>query len=179
MELFYNDNVFDTGVNTRIASSSDMRIEEFAQRIIEHAPGERSLPEIIGIVSARFPFLSNLSVIENIVLPLEYHRNLKTREAAERVSQFVDHFGLSTVIARRKETIQSLDLLKAMFIRALSLDPDVVLFVNPHLIVSLADFEAILPRFRAFVGETKKFWIALSEGMSLAWTHEREVSLDV
>ncbi|MGE5894080.1 MAG: hypothetical protein ACM34I_08510, partial [bacterium] len=133
----------------------------------------------IGIVSPRLPFFSNLSIIENIVLPLEYHRNLRTREAVERVWQQVVFFGLQEVIKKRKEAVQRIDLLKAMVLRSLSFDPEVVLFINPHLLGSLGAFETVFRQLMAFAGQGKRFWIAMSEGLRFDWEYEREVSLDV
>jgi ABC-type lipoprotein export system ATPase subunit len=177
MEIFFNNKRFDTEINMDISYHSGKAMDEFVDVLIDQTGKTEDIPRKIGFVFPGFPMISNLSIIENIVLPLEYHRNLKTGEAVDMMEEYVKQLGIEGILAKRKENIQTSDLLKAMFLRAIALEPETVFFLSPQQFVPLKQFGVMLSLFRSLLRKKTGIWIGLSEGLRLSWDHDLEVSL--
>lgn len=178
MEISYRDVSVRTDADVAITYNDTGTLEDFTNHVIDVFESETSLPEQIGFVSSRFPFLSNLNLLENIILPLEFHRDLNEKKAFEKVQNVLDHLGIGEVVYKRKESIPRYDLLKAMAARAMSMAPGLVFFVEPNHFVSLRSFSTFLRDFRDVLDENVHIWVALEEGMKLSWEHDMEVQLD-
>ncbi|MBF0465401.1 MAG: ATP-binding cassette domain-containing protein [Nitrospirae bacterium] len=48
----------------------------------------------LGIASSKLAFISNLSILENITLPVKYHKGLKLREIEDRLVVLYEELGL-------------------------------------------------------------------------------------
>jgi ABC-type polar amino acid transport system ATPase subunit len=178
MEISYKGNVFDTTKNIEIQYLDDSDIVDFVEALIESVKEKGELQSLFGFVSRRFPFISNLSIMENIILPLEYHTHMSVEEAVEKIRVHVESLGLENVVSKRKEKVSNEDIYKAMFLRATVMDPEVVFICDFKYAVTLKEFGNMLPLFRRIIGPTTKLWIGVSEGHSIEWEHDLEVSLD-
>jgi len=178
MEISYRDVSVPTDADVAITYNDTGTIDDFMNHVIGVFEAETSLPEQIGFISPRFPFLSNLNLLENIILPLEFHRDLSEKKAFEKVQNVLDRFGIGEAVHKRKESVPRYDLLKAMTARAVSMAPGLVFFVEPNHFVSLRSFSSFLGEFRDVLDENVHIWVALEEGMKLSWEHDMEVQLD-
>ena len=178
MEISYKGNIFDMAKNIEIQYLDDTDIINFVEALIESVKEKGELHSSFGFVSKRFPFISNLSIIENIILPLEYHTHMKVADAVGKVRGHVESLGLESVVSRRKEKVSNVDIYKAMFLRATVMDPEVVFICDFKYAVTLREFKNMLPVFRDILSPDTKMWIGVSEGHSIEWEHDLEVSLD-
>ncbi len=178
MEISYKGNILDTAKNIEIQYLDDIDIINFVEALIESVKEKGELQSSFGFVSRRFPFISNLSIMENIILPLEYHTHMSVAEAVEKVRVHVESLGLKDVVSKRKEKVSNTDIYKAMFLRATVMDPGVVFICDFKYAVTLKEFKKMLPSFIKILGPETKLWIGISEGHSIEWEHDLEVSLD-
>jgi ABC-type lipoprotein export system ATPase subunit len=178
MEISYKGNIFDTAKNIEIQYLDDIDIINFVEALIESVKEKGELHSSFGFISRRFPFISNLSIMENIILPLEYHTHMNVAEAVEKVRVHVESLGFEDVVSKRKEKVSNADIYKAMFLRSTVMDPEVVFICDFKYAVTLKEFRNMLPSFRKILGSDTKLWIGVSEGHSIEWEHDMEVSLD-
>jgi ABC-type lipoprotein export system ATPase subunit len=178
MVISYKGNSFDTNQDIEIRYHGDEKVKEFADHIISVVRKEGVVPSTIGFVSKYFPFLSNLSIIENIILPLEYHSHMEAGDAVEKVRHYIESLGIERIASNRKENISNIDLYKAMFVRALAMDPSVVFFSDFRYAVTLKEFRSMLMSCRELLLKRTNLWIGVSEGHSIEWEHDMEVTLD-
>jgi len=85
----------------------------------------------LGLVFDNGQLLHQLSVKENIALPLRYHRHLSWQEVEERVKTIMELTGLSDVANARPSTLARGLSKRAGLARALMLEPEVLLVDNP------------------------------------------------
>jgi len=178
MEISYRDIRVSTDSDMAIKYHQEGTLDDFAGHAIDQFENDAFLPETVGFVSHRFPFLANLNIRDNIILPLEFHRDMSERDAADKVQPYIEHLGIEGILSMRKESVAGYDLLKAMAVRAISMSPELVFFLEPHHFVPLRTFSSFLDTFRLMLGKNANIWIALEEGMNLSWTYDQEVSLD-
>lgn len=178
MEISYKGNIFDTTKNIEIQYLDDNESINFVEALIESVKEKGALQSAFGFVSRRFPFISNLSIMENIILPLEYHTHMSVEEAVDKVRERVENLGLADVVSKRKEKVSNENIYKAMFLRATVLDPEVVFICDFKYAVTLKEFRNMLPSFRRILDRETKLWIGVSEGHSIEWEHDLEVTLD-
>ncbi|GBD98283.1 hypothetical protein BMS3Abin07_00294 [bacterium BMS3Abin07] len=178
MLISYKEYQFDTHKDIEIAYIRDAEIRNFIEHIMMSLSGKGALPSTVGFVFEYFPFISNLSIIENIILPLEYHEHLNKVEAVDRVSHYINRLGLEGVVLKRKEVVGETDLFKAMFVRALAMNPGLVFIGDFKNSVTIGEFREILPLFREVAGTERNMWVGMSEGRNVKWEHDMEVVLD-
>jgi phospholipid/cholesterol/gamma-HCH transport system ATP-binding protein len=75
--------------------------------------------------------LSNLTIYNNIALPLKYHYRLKDKEIAERVNETLEDFGLEDVASHLPAQLSIGQRKLAAFARALIMEPKLIFFDEP------------------------------------------------
>jgi phospholipid/cholesterol/gamma-HCH transport system ATP-binding protein len=85
----------------------------------------------LGFVSRRMGLLGNLTIEENVALPIRYHTPLHDADMNERVGALMDRFELKAVRHRRPHEVDLLTRKCAALARASSLDPDILLADHP------------------------------------------------
>jgi len=86
----------------------------------------------IGFVFQEAALISNMSIFDNIALPLRYHRGLKEPEVKDRVSEKMALFGVERQCDRLLPAQLSLGMRKrAALARALILDPELLFLDEP------------------------------------------------
>jgi ABC-type lipoprotein export system ATPase subunit len=74
----------------------------------------------IGVISDDFPFLANLSVLENIVLGCMYHKAMSLLSCRETIQDFVDALGLNESLDQRSQLLSRPKLLKMHLLRCMA-----------------------------------------------------------
>jgi phospholipid/cholesterol/gamma-HCH transport system ATP-binding protein len=84
----------------------------------------------IGYLHGDYGLLSNMSVQENIALPLEYHSRLTKAEILKRVHLLIDELNLDHCRKLRPVSLNNSEVLRTAYARALAMDP--YLFLVEH-----------------------------------------------
>lgn len=84
----------------------------------------------IGYIQRNYGLISNMTVEENISLPLKYHSNLSTHEIKEIVSNYIKELELEHCAKFRPVNLLRSETLKAAYIRSIVLNPDLLLVEN-------------------------------------------------
>ncbi len=88
------------------------------------------LPEIIGFAGEEFPLFANLSVCENIFLPMQYHYNISRYDAEKQFSLMAKLLDIEKIMYKRKNELSTAELIKSGILRAIILKPEVVFIQN-------------------------------------------------
>lgn len=86
----------------------------------------------IGVMGDAFPFLANLSIMENIALTQMYHQRLSYAQCVRRIGPAVETLGLGRVMGMRKESLSRRELLQAHLLRCLINHSSAILFPSPR-----------------------------------------------
>lgn len=76
----------------------------------------------IGVISDDFPFLTNLSALENIVLGCMYHKAMSLQSCREKIQGLVDALGLNESLDQRAQFMSRPMLLKMLLLRCMALE---------------------------------------------------------
>jgi len=87
--------------------------------------------KIFGYLQRGYALISNMTVYENIALPLRYHTDLKDREIHELVDSLIIYLHLSHCRDLRPVMLTQSEMLRTAFARAIALDPDMLLIEHP------------------------------------------------
>jgi len=75
----------------------------------------------IGIISDRLaPFISNINLVENITLPMLYHKNISQNAALKRMSPLFDALDIRDSLHERKEHLGRKQILAGYLLRAVA-----------------------------------------------------------
>ncbi|PTN38055.1 hypothetical protein [Desulfonatronum sp. SC1] len=74
----------------------------------------------IGVISENFPFLANLSALENIVLGCMYHKAMSFQSCRERIQGHIDILGLNDALDQRAQILSRSMLLKMHLLRCIA-----------------------------------------------------------
>ena len=86
----------------------------------------------LGFVPRENHLIHNLSVFENIALPLAYHRRSTTTLLQNRVRSVIDFFNLGEYAALRPHQLQNLTAKKVALAQALVCRPRILLIDGPY-----------------------------------------------
>jgi ABC-type transporter Mla maintaining outer membrane lipid asymmetry ATPase subunit MlaF len=89
--------------------------------------GRRTYKREIGYVHGLYGLMSNMSVEDNISLPLEYHSSMGGSEIKEHVSRLVYELNLDSCKKFRPVDLSRSEMLRTSYARAIALDPDLLL----------------------------------------------------
>ncbi len=139
-----------------------------------------------GYLQRSFGLINNMSVFENIALPLRYHSRLTTREVDEMVVSMIEYLKLEHCRSSRPVHLAASELLRTAFGRAIALDPDLLLIEHPlegQCLINVQVFMAALQN-RAFaphksviiVTHRPELYIEMSERFVML--HEGKIVFD-
>ncbi len=81
----------------------------------------------LGYLQRDYGLISNMSVFENISLPLKYHSKLSDIEIEHAVDNYIEDMNLAHCRDYRPVKLTRSEKLKAAFLRSIVLDPDLLL----------------------------------------------------
>jgi phospholipid/cholesterol/gamma-HCH transport system ATP-binding protein len=85
----------------------------------------------IGYLQMGYGLINNMSVEENIALPLRYHSNLSTEGVQSVVTEFVERLHLQDCRKKRPVDLSAGEVLRTAFCRSVALDPELLLIEHP------------------------------------------------
>ncbi len=126
----------------------------------------------IGIISYNLPLISTLSAVENIMLPINYHKRINRAGAEALTSELLEKFGILHIAHLRGKDLNEHQLLIVKFLRAIISYPDVVVFILPHDMMSVEVYEI----FITFVDSITNFDIVIVEHESFLPMYYKETN---
>jgi ABC-type ATPase involved in cell division len=81
----------------------------------------------IGYVTQTAGLINNLSVIENIILPLRYHTDMKDDDLFAAAEFWIDRYELRHKIQARPVALSASETIRTALIRALIVEPRIIL----------------------------------------------------
>lgn len=78
-----------------------------------------------------YGLITNMTVFDNIALPLRYHSSITADEIDDRVNSLIDEMGIDLVRDMRPTDIHQSERLKTAYARAVALNPDLLLAEHP------------------------------------------------
>ncbi len=128
--------------------------------------------EDIGFVSYNLPLVSTLSAIENIMLPINYHKRINMSGADSLVQELLEKFGIQNIAHYRQKSLNEHQLLIVKFLRAIIAYPSIVVFVLPHNMISVEIYDM----FTDFIDSISNFDIVIIEHESFVNTFYKELN---
>lgn len=98
----------------------------------------------LGVASPEMPLINNLSLFDNVALPLRYHTLLKEGDINERVEELLQSFGVHEWKDKRPE--DALDEIQTLFLicRAFVLSPELLLLDGMFANIAIEQEHALL-----------------------------------
>ena len=108
----------------------------------------------IGLIRDDFPLLSNLSLLENIVLSPSFHKNMTVGQAREKIAPSIEALKMGKALGWRKEWLSREELLKAYLLRGVASDNSIIMMQSPQL----SDLEIVLDSIARLEG-VLRLWV--------------------
>ncbi len=93
--------------------------------------GKHNYKKEIGFVHGVYGLISNMSVEDNISLPLEYHSRMSENEIKKHVSRLIYELNLDYCKKFRPVDLSSSEMLRTSYARAIAMDPELLLIQHP------------------------------------------------
>lgn len=91
----------------------------------------QNFPRHVGMVFQSFNLFSHLTVLENILLPLQKVKKLSRQAAEKRAREVLDQVGLVLLEKKYAHEISGGQQQRAAIARALAMDPEIMLYDEP------------------------------------------------
>ena len=121
----------------------------------------------IGVVFQFFQMLPTLTVIENVMLPMDFCNVYSMREREERAMHLLELVGITAQAHKLPSAISGGEQQRAAIARALANDPPIIAADEPTGNLDSKTAEAVFELFETLVGEGKTILVV---------THDRELS---
>lgn len=121
----------------------------------------------VGFVFQFFQLLPTLTVVENVMLPMDFCRTYPVRERRKRALDLLDRVGVAPQADKLPSALSGGEQQRAAIARALANDPPVVLADEPTGNLDSVTAGAVLDLFRAMASSGTTVVIA---------THERDIT---
>jgi putative ABC transport system ATP-binding protein len=130
----------------------------------------------IGIVFQFFQLLPTLTVIENVMLPIELCKTLPPRGARQRAGELLERVGIADQANKLPQTLSGGQQQRAAIARALANDPPVVLADEPTGNLDTQTGDEIIGLF-AKLAESGKTVVTVTHERDIAKRAKRVVTL--
>jgi putative ABC transport system ATP-binding protein len=111
----------------------------------------------LGVIFQFFQLLPTLTVIENVMLPMDFCRVWKVRERPERAMHLLDEVGLADQAHKLPNTLSGGQQQRAAIARALANDPPLVMGDEPTGNLDSKSADRVFYLFEELVGRGKTF----------------------
>ena len=113
----------------------------------------------VGVIFQFFQLLPTLTVMENVVLPMDFCRVWKSRERPERAMHLLDQVGLADQAHKLPNTLSGGQQQRAAIARALANDPPLVMGDEPTGNLDSKSADKVFYLFEDLVKDGKTFMI--------------------
>ena len=120
----------------------------------------------VGLVFQFFQLLPTLTVIENVMLPMDFARKIPAAERRERAQGLLERMGVGTQADKVPATLSGGQQQRAAIARALANDPPILLADEPTGNLDSATADAVLELFADLNAEGQTIVVV---------THERDI----
>jgi putative ABC transport system ATP-binding protein len=111
----------------------------------------------VGVIFQFFQLLPTLTVIENVMLPMDFCRVWKPRERPERAMHLLDQVGLADQADKLPNTLSGGQQQRAAIARAIANDPPLVMGDEPTGNLDSKSADKVFYLFEDFVKQGKTF----------------------
>ena len=108
----------------------------------------KDLRRRIGFVFQESTPINNITVFENVALPLRYHTRLSEEKVRSKVSSELERFGILKYSDERPVKLSVNDKVKLDLARALVTEPELIFFDSPFLKMGFEDYGQVLSILR-------------------------------
>jgi putative ABC transport system ATP-binding protein len=120
----------------------------------------------VGLVFQFFQLLPTLTVVENVLLPMDFAKQIPVGQRRDRAQQLLDQVGVGDQADKLPATLSGGQQQRAAIARALANDPPLVLADEPTGNLDSATAEAVLGLFAGLNAEGRTIVVV---------THERDI----
>jgi len=136
--------------------------------IIEHKDLDEDMPMSVGFVFQQHGLISNMSVFDNIALPLRYHTDLDEEVIRERVEDALRSTGALEAMTMRPDYL-SLGLQRRVGVaRAVVQHPDIIFYDDPILGLDHVNAAAVAQLIKEMNEEHGVTSVLVSHSLALA-----------
>jgi putative ABC transport system ATP-binding protein len=126
--------------------------------------------DYVGIIFQFFQMLPSLSLLQNVILPMDFARKYSTREREERAMHLLETVGLSDQVNKLPGQVSGGQQQRAAIARALANDPSLVLADEPTGNLDSRTTDDVFQLFNDLVDQGKTL---------LMVTHDKELARQV
>lgn len=120
----------------------------------------------IGFISERFPLLSNLSVLENIVLHRMYKNNFPLHRSLKSIQHLISALEMGKVLENRKESLSGREKVNAFFLRCIASGNRIAILESP----SVQTYQ-LCQDSRSKTNAELRFWLTSLESEAPLYKH--------
>jgi putative ABC transport system ATP-binding protein len=120
----------------------------------------------VGLVFQFFQLLPTLTVVENVMLPMDFAKKVPAAERRERAQRLLDQVGIGEQADKLPATLSGGQQQRAAIARALANDPPILLADEPTGNLDSHTADAVLELFTALNSEGRTIVVV---------THERDI----
>lgn len=110
----------------------------------------------IGYLHGDYGLISNMSVQQNISLPLEYHSRMSSEDIQKRVASLIDALNLDHCKKLRPVDLSPSEVLRTAYARSIAMDPDVLYIEHAFESQSLVNIRTFLDNLKMRVRQPDK-----------------------
>jgi putative ABC transport system ATP-binding protein len=121
----------------------------------------------VGVVFQFFQLLPTLTVIENVLLPMEFSRAVPAKGRLKRARALLEQFGIADQAEKLPHTLSGGQQQRAAIVRALANDPPLLIADEPTGNLDSANTDAVLSLF-AGLRETGKTIVMITHESDFA-----------
>ncbi len=148
-------------------TSGDVRVVGQSLNVLSENKLARFRGNHIGVIFQFFQLLPTLTVIENVILPMDFCRKWTPRQRYERAMQLLDQMGVADQAHKLPSTLSGGQQQRAAIARSLANDPPLLLGDEPTGNLDSKTADMVYTIFEGLVAQGKTFIMV---------THDKELA---